>query len=98
MLVSPLFPVLADSFQCADPYWLDDKNYPLNEVMTAVCARLVNRKVVVVNYVEQLNLVWDAIIKMEKCETIHHVVGGCQMVIYKQDSGIYYELVMYSVY
>lgn len=92
------FPVV-DTFQLNDEYYLSDSNYPINDIMSAIVARMTityyKRCKSPIKCVPALNELWERIGKMDICATIQTHVGPFRVCIYRQDSGRYYELVMY---
>lgn len=92
------FPI-ADAFELNDEYYLSDSNYPLKDIMSAIVARMTitykKRCKDPKTYIPELNELWENIGKMDICATIQTHVGVFRICIYRQDSGRYYELVMY---
>lgn len=92
------FPIV-DAFELNDEYYLSNSNYPINDIMSAIVAHMTitykkrckDPKVCI----PELNELWENIGKMDICATIQTHVGVFSICVYRQDSGKYYELVMY---
>lgn len=85
------------AFESMCPEWLDENYYESHDLFTAVCARMVNRRINPHDHIEALNAFRDEVRNLVKGCTARTRVGGMTIIVWHRDCALrlHYELTMY---